>query len=77
MKALTSDAIRKDYRVYLEPVLATACVHQAKKVGVRTMSRYIRRAVVLMLKTDGYPLDSVTDKFKKVKPLYKGVSSYI
>ena len=77
MKALMSDIIRKDYRVYLEPILASACTHQAGVVGIRTMSRYIRRAVVLALKADGYPLDSVTSKFRNVKLLYKGVSSYI
>lgn len=76
MLLTNSDMIRKDYRVYLEPVLATACSHQAMKVGVRTMSRYIRRAVVYMLKMDGYPLDSVTRKFIKVKVLHKGVTSY-
>ena len=65
MIAKFNDTIRKDYRVYLEPVLATACAHQAEKVGVRTMSRYIRRAVIYMLKTDGYPLDSVTKKVYK------------
>jgi len=70
-----SDRFRKDYRVYLEPVLATACAHQAGVIGVRTMSRYIRRAVVLALKADGYPLDSVTSKFVKVKLLHKGVST--
>ena len=74
MIAIMSDTIRKDYRVYLEPVLATACSHQALKVGVRTMSRYIRRAVVLALKADGYPLDEVTHKFIKVKVLHKGVT---
>lgn len=74
MIAIMSDIIRKDYRVYLEPVLATACSHQAKKVGIRTMSRYIRRAVVMALKADGYPLDSVTCKFRKVNMLYKGVT---
>jgi hypothetical protein len=75
MKARWSDKIRRDYRVYLEPVLATAAAHQAGKVGVRTMSRYIRRAVVLALKADGYPLDSVTPKFRSVNVLYKGVSA--
>jgi hypothetical protein len=75
MIAKWSDKIRKDYRVYLEPVLATACAHQAEKIGVRTMSRYIRRAVVFMLKADGYPLDMVTEKFTKVNALNKGVSS--
>jgi hypothetical protein len=77
MIAIMSDSIRKDYRVYLEPVLAFACSHQAHKVGVRTMSRYIRRAVVLALKADGYPLDEVTHKFQKVKVLHKGVSPYV
>jgi hypothetical protein len=75
MKAKLSDRICKDYRVYLEPVLTTACAYQATVVGVRTMSRYIRMAVVYMLKTDGYPLDKVTRKFLSVKAFHKGVSS--
>lgn len=77
MKACWSDKISKDYRVYLEPVLSTAAAHQAGKVGVRTMSRYIRRAVVLTLKSDGYPLDSVTTKFSKVNVLDQGVSTLV
>jgi hypothetical protein len=77
MISMWSDKIRKDYRVYLEPVLATAAAHQAGKVGVKTLSRYIRRAVVLALKFDGYPLDQVTEKFKKINVLYKGVTSCV
>jgi len=65
MNAIYSDRIRKDYRVYLEPVLATASAHQAGVVGCRTMSRYIRRAVVTQLIRDGYPLGSVSEKFEK------------
>lgn len=76
MITIPSDKIRKDYRVYLEPVLAVACAHQAKIIGIRTMSRYIRRAIVLTLKADGFPVDSITSKFKKVKVLNKGVSPY-
>jgi len=70
-----SDKIRKDYRVYMEPVLASACKEQAVKIGIRTMSRYVRRAVVLTLKSDGYPLDEVTKRFRKVNVLHKGVTT--
>jgi len=69
-----SDRIRKDYRVYMEPILAFACKEQAIKIGIRTMSRYVRRAVVLALKADGYPLDAATRKFRKIKLLYQGVT---
>jgi hypothetical protein len=65
MKAIFSDKIRKDYRVYLEPVLATASKHQALSVNCKTMSRYIRRAVIMQLIRDGYPLGSVSKKFIK------------
>lgn len=68
------DRHRRDFRVYLEPVLAKAASNMAPKVGVRTMSRYIRRAVVMALLADGYPLNMMTNKFRKVKPLYNGVS---
>lgn len=39
------------------------------------MSRYVRRAVVLALKADGYPVDGVTHKFRKIKLLYQGVTA--
>ena len=69
MKAVWSDKIRKDYRVYLEPVLATAAKHQAEKVNCRTMSRYIRRAIIIQLIKDGYPLGKVSDKFNKYQEI--------
>jgi hypothetical protein len=74
MKISWSDKITKDYRVYLEPILATACLHQSKKCGLRTMSKYIRRAVIRSLKDDGYPLDIVSSKFSKINFLDKGIS---
>lgn len=74
MKAEWSDKITKDYRVYLEPILATACLHQARKIGLRTMSKYVRRAVIIQLKNDGYPLERVSSKFNKISFLNKGVS---
>lgn len=48
-----SDAIRREYSSYLEPALADACAQQAKRVGVRTRSRYVRRAVILALRAEG------------------------
>jgi len=73
-----SDLVRMDYRVYMEPVLARACMAGAEKVGCRTVSRYIRRAVILQAVRDGYPLDSVSERLapiaRKIKALNKGVS---
>jgi len=67
-----SDKIRKDYRVYLEPLLAFASAHQATKCGARTMSKYIRYAVITRLIIDGYPLSAITSKFNA---FYKGVTA--
>jgi hypothetical protein len=61
-----SDKIRKDYRVYLEPLLAFASAHQAG------MSKYIRYAVIRALIADGYPLSAITSKFNA---FYKGVTA--
>jgi len=47
---------RRDYRTYLEPGVAEACAEMAVCVGVRTTSRYIRRAVLLAIRADGYPM---------------------
>lgn len=74
MKAIFNDVITKDYRVYLEPLLATACSHMAQKIGCRTMSKYIRRAVIRQLNEDGYPLSRVTSKLSIISALNKGVS---
>jgi hypothetical protein len=63
MESNFSDISRKDFKIYLEPVLATACDHQAGKVGCKTRSKYIRYAVIRALIQDGYPLDKVSDKF--------------
>ena len=74
MKVSFSDIITKDYRVYLEPLLATASLHMAQKIGCRTMSKYIRRAVIRQLNEDGYPLSRVTSKLSIIRALNKGVS---
>lgn len=71
MKANYSDKFRVDFRVYLEPVLATASKHQASKTKCRTMSKYIRYAVINQLINDGYPLNNITNKFNA---FYKGVT---
>jgi len=64
MKAKWSDKIRSDYKIYLEPVLATGCLHQGEKLKI-TRSKYIRYAVIRALIQDGYPLDKLSNKFKK------------
>jgi len=58
-----SDVLRKNYKVFLEPLLASACDHMALKIGCRTRSKYIRYAVIRALISDGYPLKNVSDKF--------------
>jgi hypothetical protein len=58
-----STALRKDYKIFLEPLLASACEHVALKIGCRTRSKYIRYAVIRALIMDGYPLKEVSNKF--------------
>jgi len=60
-----STVLRRDYKTFLEPLLASACDLMAQKVGCRTRSKYIRYAVIRALITDGYPLKSVSNKFDK------------
>jgi hypothetical protein len=60
-----STVLRRDYKIFLEPLLATACDHMALKVGCRTRSKYIRYAVIRALISDGYPLKNISDKFDK------------
>ena len=71
MKCKQSDLIRSDYKIYLEPVLASACEHQASKTKCRTRSKYIRYAVIRALIQDGYPLNRVSKKFDL---FYKSIS---
>jgi len=72
MRANFTDIIRKDYRTYLEPILATACKHQGSKLNI-TMSKYIRYSVINQLIKDGYPLNRISSKFNI---FYKGVTTY-
>jgi len=67
MKLKWSDKIRNDYKIYLEPILATACKHEGEKKGI-TRSKYIRYCVIRCLIEDDYPLNKITDKFN---PFYK------
>lgn len=59
-----SDKIRCDYKVYLEPILATGCEFQGNKLSI-TRSKYIRYAVIRALIQDGYPLNKLSKKFDK------------
>jgi len=70
MKAIYTDKIRNNYKIYLEPILATACVHQGERIGI-TRSKYIRYAVINQLIKDKYPLKRMSNKFNA---FYKGLS---
>lgn len=75
MKANYSDIIRVKYQVYLEPVLATEASHYSKKVGSKTMSKYIRYAVIMQLLRDGCPLGSLSNKFNKFIDLHRHITA--
>ena len=72
-KSMT-DRFRLDYKIFLEPVLATGAAHMAGEIGCRTRSKYIRYAVIRALIQDGYPLGSVSEKFNKFIELQKGIT---
>jgi len=65
MKIKWDDKTRVDYKGYMEPLLLTACEHQAKICGAKTRSKYIRYAVIRALIQDGYPLDKISNKFEQ------------
>jgi hypothetical protein len=75
-----STVLRRDYKIFIEPLLASACDHMAQKVGCRTRSKYIRYAVIRALITDGYPLKNISNKFdefykyNKINGYHKGMT---
>jgi hypothetical protein len=81
MKIKHSDLIRNDYKIYLEPILSTACDHQAKIERCKTRSKYIRYAIIRALIQDGYPLKEISNKFdafykcSKINNYHKGITS--
>ena len=70
MKLNYSDKLRNDYKIYLEPLLATACDAQGKTMKI-TRSKYIRYCIIRCLIKDGFPLNKISDKFN---PFYKSMS---
>ena len=62
MKCNFTDIFRNCYKIYLEPLLATACTHQGSKLNI-SRSKYIRYAVINQLIRDGYPLKAISNKF--------------
>ena len=66
-----SDILRKDYKGYMEPILLSACNHEANKLNI-TRSKYIRYAVINQLINDKYPLKAISNKFNA---FYKGITS--
>ena len=75
MECKYSDIIRNDYKIYLEPILATRAFEMAQKIGCKTRSKYIRYAVIRALIADGVEL---SDKFNSFinRELRKGITSY-
>lgn len=73
MKANFSDGFRKDYKIYLEPLLATGCMNRGNKLKI-TRSKYIRYAVINQLIRDGYPLKTISNKFNA---FYRGMTGYV
>jgi len=65
-----SDKFRQDYKIYLEPLLASACLAEGAKLKI-TRSKYIRYCIIRGLIKDGYPLNKITHKFDK---FYKSIS---
>lgn len=63
MKLEWSDKIRKDYKIFLEPILASACMFKGKQLKL-TRSKYIRECIIRCLIVDQYPLNKVSHKFK-------------
>ena len=61
-KSMT-DLFRVPHKVYLEPVLLRGCEFGAEKIGCRTISKYVRYAVINQIIRDGYPLGKVSKKF--------------
>jgi len=74
MKCSFNDRIRVDYKGYMEPLLLTGCSHQAKKVGCKTRSKYIRYAVIRALIQDGYPLNKLSHKYD---PFYRKINQCV
>lgn len=71
MKANFTDKFRNDYKIYLEPLLATGCMNRGNCLGI-SRSKYIRYAVINQLIHDGYPLKAITNKFNA---FYKGIAT--
>lgn len=62
MKLKFSDKYREQFKVFLEPILATACSHEGKKLKL-SRSKFIRYAVIKLLIEKDYPLKDITNKF--------------
>ncbi len=56
------DNTRKDYKIYLEPVLNTGCKARGSVLGI-TKSKYVRYCVIRCLIMDGWPLNKISSKF--------------
>ncbi len=56
------DGNRKDYKIYLEPLLNTGCKAKGKEYNL-SKSEYGRLCVIRCLMLDGFPLNKMTEKF--------------
>jgi hypothetical protein len=70
MFAKYSDKFRKDYKGYMEPLLLTACDHEAGKLNI-SRSQFLRYAAIRLLIRKKYPLNIMSSKFND---FYRGMS---
>jgi len=78
MKIKQTDSLRCDYKIYLEPILATGCQYQGNRLQI-TRSKYVRYAVIRALIEDDYPLNKLSKKFDKfyahkINDLHRGMT---
>ncbi len=66
------DNIRKDYKIYLEPVLNTGCKTKGKEYEI-SKSEYARLCIIRCLILDGFPLSELTNKFNEYYKMLKFV----
>jgi hypothetical protein len=68
-----SDVFRENYKIYLEPCLATGAENMALKIGCKTRSKYVRYSLINQLIRDGFKLSEKFEPFK-IKLLDKGLT---
>ena len=62
---------RRRTNVFLEPLLLKAGSFMGDKIGAGSRSKYIRYALINQLIVDGYPLNSISDRYD---PFYANIN---